>query len=74
MLSLLRRLPRAVKMPSLGGVLVEQSLIDTDILSMFFRGHPRVVASFDAYTTIYNQINISIEAYFDPWYQSLPEK
>ena len=40
--------------------MVKPALIDTDILSLFFRGHPVVTAWFDAYTKTHSQINISI--------------
>ncbi len=44
---------------------MRQSLIDTDILSLFFRGHPAVVTRFKAYTTEYKQINLSILTYYE---------
>jgi tRNA(fMet)-specific endonuclease VapC len=44
---------------------VKQALIDTDILSLFFRGHPQVVAQFGAYTKVYDKINISIITYYE---------
>jgi tRNA(fMet)-specific endonuclease VapC len=39
---------------------VKQALIDTDILSLFFRAHPRVVQTFETYLAEYSRINISI--------------
>lgn len=44
---------------------MKQSLIDTDILSMFFRGNPQVIANFDVYTATFNQINLSILTYYE---------
>lgn len=40
-------------------------LIDTDILSMFFRGQPQVETHFAAYTAIYPQVNLSIITYYE---------
>ncbi|HDQ70955.1 MAG TPA: type II toxin-antitoxin system VapC family toxin [Chloroflexi bacterium] len=40
-------------------------LIDTDILSLFFRGHPQVETCFAAYTAVYPQINLSIVTYYE---------
>ncbi|WP_232317165.1 type II toxin-antitoxin system VapC family toxin [Anabaena sp. CA = ATCC 33047] len=44
---------------------VKPALIDTDILSLFFRGNTNVVNQFQAYLAIYNQINISIITYYE---------
>jgi len=44
---------------------VKSALIDTDILSMFFRGTPKVAAQFGSYLKIYPQINISIVTYYE---------
>jgi tRNA(fMet)-specific endonuclease VapC len=44
---------------------VKQALIDTDILSLFFRAHPRIVQHFEAYTSEYASINISILTYYE---------
>lgn len=41
------------------------ALIDTDILSLFFRGDPNVVARFDAYTAVHDQITTSIITYYE---------
>jgi tRNA(fMet)-specific endonuclease VapC len=41
------------------------ALIDTDILSLFFRGDPNVVAHFQTYTGEYGQINFSIITYYE---------
>ncbi len=40
-------------------------LIDTDILSLFFRGHPQVVTHFQSYTSVYPKINLSIITYYE---------
>jgi tRNA(fMet)-specific endonuclease VapC len=42
-----------------------QAIIDTDILSHFFRGQPQVVQRFEAYTAEHTQINISILTYYE---------
>jgi tRNA(fMet)-specific endonuclease VapC len=44
---------------------VKQVLIDTDILSMFFRGNPYVVAQFQAYLKASGQLGISIVTYYE---------
>lgn len=44
---------------------MKQAIIDTDILSLFFRGQPQVVAQFRAYTEAYDKINISIITYYE---------
>ncbi|MBU7582846.1 MAG: type II toxin-antitoxin system VapC family toxin [Nostoc sp. TH1S01] len=44
---------------------MKPALIDTDILSLFFRGNANVVAQFQAYLSIYPQINISIITYYE---------
>jgi len=44
---------------------VKPALIDTDILSMFFRGDANVVARFDDYVVEYENINISIVTYYE---------
>lgn len=41
------------------------TLIDTDILSLFFRGDPLVSAAFDRYLTEFEQINFSIISYYE---------
>ena len=40
-------------------------LIDTDILSLFFRGNPTVVLQFQTYLNQYRQINLSIVTYYE---------
>jgi len=44
---------------------VKPALIDTDILSLFFHGHPEVVAHFGAYTSVHSRINFSIITYYE---------
>lgn len=41
------------------------SLVDTDILSAFFRGNKSVVQNVEAYLKIYNSINLSIITYYE---------
>ena len=49
----------------LGERLVKLALIDTDILSLFFRGHSRVVSHFQSYTSVYPKVNFSIITYYE---------
>jgi tRNA(fMet)-specific endonuclease VapC len=44
---------------------VRPALIDTDILSLFFRGQPNVVDSFEAYLVEHDKINLSILTYYE---------
>jgi tRNA(fMet)-specific endonuclease VapC len=44
---------------------VKPSLIDTDILSMFFRGNALVIARFDEYLRQHAKINFSIVTYYE---------
>lgn len=44
---------------------MKPALIDTDILSLFFRGQPEVVAHFATYTREYSKINFSIITYYE---------
>jgi tRNA(fMet)-specific endonuclease VapC len=44
---------------------MKPSLIDTDILSLFFRNHPKVVANFTTYLNNYSYLNISIITYYE---------
>lgn len=44
---------------------MKASLIDTDILSLFFRNHPQVVVNFTTYLNQYNYLNISIITYYE---------
>jgi len=39
---------------------VRESLVDTDILSFYFRGDTKVVERFNEYLKEFDQINISI--------------
>jgi tRNA(fMet)-specific endonuclease VapC len=47
------------------GTDVKLSLIDTDILSLFFRNHPTVTTHFSRYLDVYGTINISIIIYYE---------
>jgi tRNA(fMet)-specific endonuclease VapC len=44
---------------------VRPALIDTDILSLFFRGQPNVVDSFESYLVEHDKINLSILTYYE---------
>jgi tRNA(fMet)-specific endonuclease VapC len=44
---------------------VRPALVDTDILSLFFRGHPAVVDQFKHYTAEQGCINLSIVTYYE---------
>ena len=44
---------------------MKASLVDTNILSMFFRGHPQVVDKFDTYLKEYDTLNLSIITYYE---------
>ncbi|GET43971.1 type II toxin-antitoxin system VapC family toxin [Microseira wollei] len=44
---------------------MKPALVDTDILSMFFRGNRTVVSRFEAYFNEHAQINISIVTYYE---------
>ncbi len=44
---------------------MKPALIDTDILSLFFRGQPQVVSRFDSYAEEYTQINFSLITYYE---------
>lgn len=41
------------------------ALIDTNILSLFFRKNPNVIARFNAYLKKYDKLNISIITYYE---------
>ncbi|MEM1395607.1 MAG: type II toxin-antitoxin system VapC family toxin [Cyanobacteria bacterium P01_H01_bin.150] len=41
------------------------ALIDTNILSLFFRNNPNVIACFNAYLKEYDKLNISIITYYE---------
>ena len=47
------------------GEVMNPALIDTDILSMFLRGHPIVRENFKRYLGIYTNINISIITHYE---------
>jgi tRNA(fMet)-specific endonuclease VapC len=49
----------------LEGEVVRPALIDTDIVSMFLRGHRNVVVRFEAYLSEYGTINFSIITYYE---------
>jgi len=44
---------------------MKRSLIDTDILSMFFRGNRSVKANFATYLSEYDEISFSIVSYYE---------
>ncbi len=44
---------------------MKAALVDTDILSMFFRGDPNVVAGFRRYLQEYEKINLSLITYYE---------
>jgi tRNA(fMet)-specific endonuclease VapC len=44
---------------------MKPALIDTKILSFFFRNHSLVVECFQAYLKEHNKINISIITYYE---------
>lgn len=44
---------------------MKPSLIDTDILSLFFRGHAEVANHFAQYISAYNVINFSLITYYE---------
>ncbi len=45
--------------------MVKASLVDTNILSLFFRGHSQVVDRFRVYLDEYDAINLSIITYYE---------
>nr|WP_242042204.1 type II toxin-antitoxin system VapC family toxin [Leptolyngbya sp. FACHB-541] len=47
------------------GEIVKPILVDTDILSLFFRGNPAVVSRFQEYLSEHQQINLSIITYYE---------
>jgi tRNA(fMet)-specific endonuclease VapC len=44
---------------------VTEALIDTDILSFYFKGDPNVIAKFRDYLKEFDQINISIITFYE---------
>ena len=43
---------------------MKPSILDTDILSEFLRGNPKVIANVDEYLKEYGFINLSIITYY----------
>jgi tRNA(fMet)-specific endonuclease VapC len=44
---------------------VKPCLIDTNILSLFFKGHPQVSQKFADYGRLYSQVNFSLITYYE---------
>lgn len=44
---------------------MKPALVDTDILSEFFRGHPKVVANVETYLRSYGTLNFSVVTYYE---------
>ena len=44
---------------------MKASLVDTNIISLFFRGHPQVVEKFEAYLAEYDTVNLSMITYYE---------
>ncbi len=44
---------------------MKRALIDTDILSYYFKGYPKVISSFDAYLDIFSCIEMCIITYYE---------
>lgn len=44
---------------------MKESLIDTDILSYYFKGNDRVFLNFENYLNFFDYINISIISYYE---------
>lgn len=44
---------------------MKPSLVDTDILSEFFRGNPKIIENVDGYLKEYDSINLSIITYYE---------
>lgn len=55
----------AVAMLSIAGEIIKPSLIDTDILSMFFKGNENIKNKFDEYLSRHSYINFSIITYYE---------
>jgi tRNA(fMet)-specific endonuclease VapC len=58
-------LQTVAEMLSVIGERMKQSLIDTDILSMFFKGNSKVKEKFNIYLKSYKEINFSIITYYE---------
>lgn len=59
------RLAIVVKLLFLRDELVKPALIDTDILSLFFRGNAIVIANFQTYLAEHFYIQLSIVTYYE---------
>lgn len=44
---------------------MKPAVIDTDILSGFFRGHEGIVSRFSRYLAVYSKINLTIITYYE---------
>lgn len=44
---------------------MKPSMIDTDILSLFLKNHPKVVERFASYLTLYKKVSLSIITYYE---------
>lgn len=44
---------------------MKAALIDTDILSLYFKGHDQVIARFSSYLESHQRINFSIISYYE---------
>ena len=44
---------------------MKQVLLDTDILSLYFRGNENIISHMEKYLTVNRQINISIITYYE---------
>ncbi len=44
---------------------MKQCMLDTDILSEFLRGNPKIIASVEEYLNEYAFINLSIITYYE---------
>ena len=42
-----------------------ETLVDTDILSFYFKGYPKVIQQFNEYLNEFDQVNISIITYYE---------
>ncbi|MBF2028453.1 MAG: type II toxin-antitoxin system VapC family toxin [Oscillatoriales cyanobacterium C42_A2020_001] len=44
---------------------MQPTMVDTDILSLFFRGESTVITKFESYLQQYNSINLSLITYYE---------
>ena len=44
---------------------MKPSMIDTDILSLFLKNHPKVADRFASYLSLYKKVNLSIITYYE---------